>query len=424
MKKKSVLIVVRDFPPYYRTLGGVLRAVKLAEFLDDRGLEVHVVAASGEAISYFGYEELIRRLRVHYVDDPIRRLSNRRTVKATSNKAKRSAWRAGLVRFAQLLADDILVPDLGVLFVGRLYKAAREVIKQHAIKNVFVSSPPHSTQLVGLRLKRELGDGINLFVDYRDSWNCRQICSKHNPLSRTLSTRLEKRVLNATDHFTYVSEPILAKINRRYFDMSQKSLLVMNGFDPGLRLTQQTGSLPTNQRLTIGCFGRISEIAQEGRDPTRFLEVVAELRLPVTIVFYGDIDHPQAWTGRFSKNVDIRGNLPHREAIGRMQCMDLLLLPDSQTQGADEVISGRLFDYMLAGRPILVVGPKDIEAGKIVTRYQLGYHFDINDGQAMADGVMRIYEAWKDCGLPKYDWKDLQQFTRQNQFAKLLPIFV
>ena len=79
LNRKAVLVIVRDFPPYFSSLGGVIRILKMCDFLRNSEIAVHVVAAAGLEISYFGYEDLVKRITIHYVPDVLQRYNNQRS---------------------------------------------------------------------------------------------------------------------------------------------------------------------------------------------------------------------------------------------------------------------------------------------------------------------------------------------------------
>jgi len=105
-----------------------------------------------------------------------------------------------------------------------------------------------------------------------------------------------------------------------------------------------------------------------------------------------------------------------------MKNMDLLLVVHSESMGGEEVLTGKIFDYFLAQRPVLVVGPKNMEAARLVKENQLGYCLDIFDEDEMVNGLQEIYRDWQQGQLISYSMNDVAKFSRQQQFAKLLEI--
>lgn len=215
--KEKVLIIARDFLPYYPSLGGVIRVVKMAQFLQEQDYEVYVLCAKGVEISYFGYENVVSNLNITYVDDPLQSYYNRSVVTSTGNSEESAPSK---LQGLKNLINDFCIPDKGVFFVNRYVREASRLIVEHNITTVIVSSPPHSTQIIGIKLKRKFGNKIKLIVDYRDSWNTRGIFQKRHWLANRISLRKEKEVLRTADKFTYVSRPMLEKINSTFMDIS------------------------------------------------------------------------------------------------------------------------------------------------------------------------------------------------------------
>ncbi len=231
MNHPKVLIIARDFVPYCFSFGGVVRVLKLAEYLGENGVEVFVLAAKGEEISYYGYRDLVRSLKVTYMKDRLQPLLNRITDTSSDSALQKINRSSAGFRLFKKFVNEISIPDVGVYFVGKFIREASRMVRQHGIRNVLVTSPPPSTLLAGYALKRKFGDRVNLIVDYRDSWNIGYVGRKRFPLADRLNRALENRILRNVDRFLHVSQPILDGLTPRVPDLAAKSTLVMNGYD-------------------------------------------------------------------------------------------------------------------------------------------------------------------------------------------------
>ena len=71
------------------------------------------------------------------------------------------------------------------------FRKAVELIQSEGIKNIITTSPPHSTQLIGLKLKRKFPE-INWIADLRDPWTDIYYYNQFYPtlLSRTIDQRV------------------------------------------------------------------------------------------------------------------------------------------------------------------------------------------------------------------------------------------
>lgn len=399
-------------------IGGMIRMIKLADFLRRRSCQVTVLAASGPNHGYCGYEDLVKQLNVVYVANPVKAAPG---VQPRGNANQSRVTESNLRLRAKAVVRDLIVPDIAVFSVLRFYRAAVTAIQSHGIRHVLISSPPHSMQLVGWLLKRRLGDAITVISDYRDSWNCQVMFAKRNPVSHALNLRCERATLKSADYLLYVSDPILKKINRQFFDVSTKAIRVMNGFDPAMQFRE----VPKYERrdvLTIAHFGSINAYQRSYRDPQALFAAIVKSRLPINVALYGPVDCPEIWQQTMGAALELHGNLPHDAAVTAMMQSDVLLFLHTVSAGSDEIVSGKLFDYILARRPILVVGPGEMEVVRIVAEARLGYCLDVGDPDGMQAGLEKLYDDWANDRLPELAARDISGFSRDLQYEQVLKL--
>ncbi len=417
-------MITRHFIPHYHSLGGGIRILKLAKFLHQIGFEIYIVTSHGRHISYFGYQNLIEKFHIIYVPAPYiwHSFSKNHSFDSASVKEKKySAWNGPAILFNIL--KELTVPDIGIFFLNRLTKAAAQLIQEQDIQNVLITSPPHSTQLIGLKLKKIFKEKINLLVDYRDSWNMVGMFRKRLPILQYFNAAWEKQVLLNADHFIYHSPPVLKKILGTVPDIGPKATLIMNGFDKDMvsdhqrRIERSLDTAPT-----IGYFGVLHATRRNYRNPNLFFQGLLESKKKFKLFLCGDIHIDYSWTDRLGDMLEIKKEVPHKEAIQLMRQMDLLLVIHLHAEGTDEVIPGKLFEYMLAERPILVVGPKNMEAARIVAREKIGFCMDIHDPEDIRKKLDMIGQCFKTGDVPRYNAHDLMQYSRQTQYTKLLPL--
>src|SRR5690554_8223668 len=72
-----------------------------------------------------------------------------------------------------------------------------EIIAKEDIYNVITTSPPHSVQLIGLKLKTQLKNKINWIVDFRDPWTDIYYYTllQNSKFSHNKSLKLERQVV-------------------------------------------------------------------------------------------------------------------------------------------------------------------------------------------------------------------------------------
>lgn len=427
---KQVLLICQHFIPYTQSVGGVARVLSIAQELINNDYTVHILSSNGVDFGYLGYGDLHKKVHVFYIND-IYKAKTQQSMKPKKKLAEKFSPKSVdvLTNFAKKIAKEILVPDSGIFVIKKYVKKAEEIIQKNNIPNVIVSSPPHSMQIVGLRLKEKNKD-LNLIVDYRDSWNQTTIFKHNSYLANLISTHFEKKVLKICDHFTYASSPILNKIEKNYkVNISPKSTLILNGFNDygndGLFSQNYDFNVKTKRRasglIKIGYFG----IANDSRGYRNISNLIASfknnsfLQENFSLEFYG---HLELNSHRFDELpfLTFHGNFTHGFALSKMKEMDYLLLLHSDKENSDEVITGKFFDYAQSKIKILCLSPFDMEARRLIEKYNLGIWIDVNDLKDISEKLMTLAKA-KQFENPSTD-VDVSCFSRRTQNFKFLKI--
>ncbi|RMF59021.1 MAG: glycosyltransferase, partial [Bacteroidetes bacterium] len=95
------------------------------------------------------------------------------------------------------------------------------------------------------------------------------------------------------------------------------------------------------------------------------------------------------------ERLDLTPYVPHREAIGYMQAADLLLLSINRAPGAEGIVTGKLFEYLASGRPVLGLGPPEGDAAALLRATGGGVMFAHDDPDAIRAYVAAQYADWE-----------------------------
>lgn len=76
------------------------------------------------------------------------------------------------------------------------------------------------------------------------------------------------------------------------------------------------------------------------------------------------------------------------------------------------------FEYLASRRPILVVGPEESDASKIVHGVNAGYTCDFNDLEKTINTVKDLYEKFRQNNLPP-NQTDISQYSNRSLTGKL-----
>ena len=100
--------------------------------------------------------------------------------------------------------------------------------------------------------------------------------------------------------------------------------------------------------------------------------------------------------------VTFNGYIPHKKAKNEMQNADLLLLVIPKSKHNKLILTGKLFDYIGAQKPILYIGPVDGDAAEIIKEHKLGACFDYAEIDKLKAHLKKMMA--KETGtIPTYD---------------------
>ena len=120
------------------------------------------------------------------------------------------------------------------------------------------------------------------------------------------------------------------------------------------------------------------------------------------------------------------GFLSYGDALAAQRAADalLLLIPDADGRG-DTVLSGKVFEYIAAARPILAAVPPGGMAADLVRRSGSGEVADGEDAAAVSAALERLADRWLDGGLPDIELaaplrEELSRRSRARDLAEVL----
>lgn len=423
---KKVLIVTYVFPPVGGA--GVQRTLKWTKYLPEFGWEPFVLTCSNPSVPVFDEaleREIPKDLHIY-----------RTRTFEPPYKVKRVAWgkaetsRGGLLQAAKKVAQRILIPDPQIGWWPTAYRKARQVIRNEEIDAVVTSAPPFSTHILGKRLRKRTG--VPWLADFRDEWadfyTRAYDFHRRSGLAEKIF-RMEREVIENSDALVTVTQGILENYRKRYPGVtSSNSYFIPNGFDEE-DFSQKVSTPSGRESFRLTYSGTVFELTRA----TPFLDAVEiwlqkrpGAREHLRLRFVGriapseqrDFDRPML------KNVlECTGYLPHSEALRQMRSSHVLLLFLSDIPGAERILTGKIFEYLAARRPILAVSPPS-EATRLISQTEGGTSFAPLDLSGIAAELDRLYENWlqdKSFELPTRP--GILQFSRRettHQLAEVL----
>jgi glycosyltransferase involved in cell wall biosynthesis len=380
----KVLIVSLYFPPAGG--GGVQRPLKFATHLPELGIETHVLAPDDPKWVHRDDElqpptqAWIHRAR--YVGPEGRRPAEE--LHGTSG-TERVRLQAGL------FGRRLLVPDENVGWALTAIPAATRIVRREGIDVVLTTSPPGSVHFVGAAAQRLTG--VRWVADLRDSLLAhphRRADSAALKAKERMRHAVARLVARKADAIVAASEAISEET--RSLNPRSTVVTIENGcdFDDFAGLTHHTS--PRFRITHAGSFfGR--------RDPRPFLTAFADSGLDAVARFLGDFrsaDREWAETLGLGDRLELHEFAPRRRALELQRDSEalLLLIPEAGGRGQG-VLSGKVFEYLAAERPILAAVPPDGAAAALIRETGTGVVAPPDDPQAIGDALRSLFDRWQ-----------------------------
>jgi glycosyltransferase involved in cell wall biosynthesis len=376
----KVLLVSLYFPPAGG--GGVQRPLKFATHLPALGIETHVLAPDDPKWVHRDEELPVpTQAWVHRV-----RFIGPRGRKVAEELHGREGFDRALVQ-ARSFGRRLLVPDENVSWNLTAVPAAVRIARAEGIDAVITTSPPGSGHLVGAAVKR--ATGARWVADLRDSL----VAHPHRRAESALVRAKEKSaetvahlVARQADAIVCVSDAIADEVRRH--EPRGRLVTIANGADfddfAGLEYRPRERFRITHAG---SFFGK--------RDPRPFLTALAESGLDVVARFVGDFrsaDREWAEQLGLGDRLELVPYAPHRRSLELQRDSEalLLLIPEAGGRGRG-VLSGKVFEYLAAERPILAAVPPDGVAADLIRDADAGLVVAPGDVEGMKAALADLH---------------------------------
>jgi glycosyltransferase involved in cell wall biosynthesis len=410
----KVLLVTMYFPPAGG--GGVQRPLKLAQYLPALGIETHVLAPDDPK---WVHRDPDLRVPTQAWVHRARYLGPRARKPAEELRAADGLERA-LVQ-AQVTARRLLLPDASVTWNLTAIPAAIRIARREGIDAVITTSPPPSVHFVGAAVQK--ATGVKWIADLRDPIVANQHRRDDSTAARARQKAVEqvaRLVASQADAVTCVSEAIAEEV--RGLDARGVVRVIANGcdFDDFAGLEYVPG-----ERFRITHTGSFFG----SRDPKPFLQAFHDADLDAVVRFVGDFrsaDREWADALGLGDRLDLVDYLPRSDSLRLQRDSEalLLLVPEAGGRGRG-VLSGKVFEYIAAGRPILAVVPPDGAAADLIRETGSGVVAAPDDVAGIRSALEELHARFANGGLPAVELSDddrdrLSRRARVEDMATLL----
>jgi glycosyltransferase involved in cell wall biosynthesis len=411
----KLLLVSLYFPPAGG--GGVQRPLKFASHLPAHGIETHVLAPDDPKWLHEDSElPLPTQAWVHrarYIGPRGRRIADELHGRSGVDLA---------VRRAATVGRRLLVPDENVTWNATAIPKAISIARHEGIDVVMTTSPPGSVHLIGAAVKA--ATGAKWVADLRDSLVAHPHRRDYGIGARAKQQAVRgvaQLVARRADAIVTAADAITEET--RGLNPRGPVTTIENGcdFDDFAGITyERSGRFRITHAGSF--FGK--------RDPRPFLRALADSGIEdVTVRFVGGFrpgDREFMESLGLSDRVELVDYVTRRRSLELQRESDvlLLLIPEAGGRGRG-VLSGKVFEYLAAERPILALVPPDGAAAGLLWETGAGVVVAPEDVEGIRDALLGLHAQWRDGGLAgtplSPEWREkLSRGHRVEQLADVL----
>ena len=402
-----ILMAAYPFPPYMWAPGASIRLVKFLKYMARHRpeLAIDVVTAGygeGEGDLPHMADDLLGEIpdtvRVIRINDPY--------YLAEGEGAEHIASNAGTP-----------IPDRHISWNGAVLEWLVYSARQQHYDVVYVSSPPYSTAVLGVYIKKGLE--TPLIVDIKDDWNL--LWRGYTAERVSEEQTLEREVVQAADEVILVTPASLENYQRRYPSDAHFSLIT-NGVDleDFADIDVGTEQPPTFKVTYVGSLGG------HNRSPVNFFKgfqrLLADSDVDASIceACFPAHMNPDFWEAVSQMDLEpwVKGVpiLPQDEFKQHLATSAVLLTINYY--GATTLVPGKLYEYWAVGRPVLLIEKPGI-ATDLVQKNNLGLTADPDDVEGIYGALRAFHNDYVNGRCKPSNRQGLEEFSRERLTLRL-----
>ena len=431
MQKRKILI----FTYYWTPSGGsgVQRWLYFSKFLKDFGWHPIIITVKKSKASYSVFdnslESYIKGIVVHRTDtlEPLKFYSNLVSGNSSQGIQKGEVIKNNFFhRLAAFIRGNFYIPDARKGWVKHAVKKGREIIKNEEIKFIVTTGPPHSSHLIGLKLKKDFS--IKWIADFRDPWTSMFYLKEmyRTKFAQMRDENLEKNVLIRADKIiTTIGDSFHDELIEKS-NISQKKLsTIPNGYDSDLIEN-------ASQRLNSTFHIVYSGLLTNNHSFKPFFLMLKDLKS-----LYPKLKLKVSLAGQVSDDIDLfirenmdnityinKGYLPHFESVNLIKKANLLLNFTFNSNSNDKMIPGKVLEYIATGIPILSIGNTNNYLSKFLLKGTCAKTFSDNDLKKMKSFTENVINAFIKKKPLKNSFPNIENFSRKALTKKLSDLLI
>jgi glycosyltransferase involved in cell wall biosynthesis len=256
-------------------------------------------------------------------------------------------------------------------------------------------------------------------ADFRDPWT--DIDYFHQlPLTKKAKNKhfnLEKKVLTNADKIIVVGKTM----QENYLKFNKNTFIITNGFDT----FNTTESISLDNKFSLLHIGMLNndrnheilwnvlaEILQENKTFAKNLE----------IKLIGKVCEEAIESIRkndLSTYLNHLNYIKHQEVVKHQKSAQVLVLLINNVPSAKGIITGKIFEYLQAKRPILAIAPTNGDLAEIIKNTNSGTVIDFDDTTKLKKTILSLHQEFQNNNLMVRS-KNIEQYHRKELTKELV----
>jgi glycosyltransferase involved in cell wall biosynthesis len=312
---------------------------------------------------------------------------------------------------------NFFIPDARKYWIKPSIAFLSRYVAANDIKYVISSGPPHTMHLIAWGLKQS-HPTLKWVADFRDPWTNIDFYEKLM-LSRFADKKHHKQELSVLQNASLILS-VGNTMSQEFIELYRKAggkdfskfYVIANGFDID---DLKVENVKKDSKFSLAHVGTLVK----DRNPDVLWRVLKELvrshpafeaQLEIKLVGKIDLYVKEQITlfglDAYVKKIDY---LPHDEVINEQQNSRVLLLLVNNTKNAKGIITGKIFEYMASGVPVLAIGPIDGDLAEIINKTNTGLISDFGDQSALKNNILKLFEN----NNPKQNVAEINKYDRR-----------
>jgi hypothetical protein len=430
---KNLLVIAYYFPPSGGP--GVQRVLKHIKYIREFGWNPIVFTVRNAQYPAFDYsllEEIPKDITVikSKIFEPydLYRLitGKKKDVSIDVNTIKKEGQKIGfLEKIAEFIRATFFIPDARIGWYFSSKKELKKLLMDYRIDAVYSSSPPYTCSLIARYVKRTLK--IPWIAGFRDPWTDFISSPKRWFFPKSIDKQLEKSVFSESDFVECAWEGIIKDALKKYPDLDKSKFIHNpNGFDsedyPVIYRTKNnkftltyTGSM-YGRRNPEALFQAINNLLKS--------ELISKDEFHIRLIGrFGQEIFDMIENSGFSENIEVIHYLPHSESLQYLLKSDALLLIVDESKESEEIVPGKVYEYLGTNIPLLVIAPEKSAIADLMQETGAGLLAHQSQTSLIGNNFLTLFNNWKKgLSLNTLNPDAIKKYERKESARKLAQI--